>query len=141
MISSSQKPFFVSSRFLRTFSVRIPRHVIIDQLLNTNDPICIQFAFQMASDIAKRCFESRQKITGIADDHNIVLWVLQHYFLNQNGCKWKVIATKAEIYHRNPTVRLKIPGKRFFEFRNPNFCFVQIIVFDFSYLPVAAAGT
>ena len=28
-----------------------------------------------------------------------------------------------------------------FEIRMTNFCYIQVIVFDFSYLPVAAVGT
>ena len=41
---------------------------------------------------------------------------------------------------RIPTVKLKIPGKSIFEIRIPNFCYIQVIVFDLSYLPVAAVG-
>ena len=32
-------------------------------------------------------------------------------------------------------------GKNIFEIRIPNFCYIQVIVFDLSYLPVAAIGT
>ena len=42
---------------------------------------------------------------------------------------------------RIPTVKLKIPGKSIFEIRIPNFCYIQVIVFDLSYLSVAAVGT
>ena len=42
---------------------------------------------------------------------------------------------------RIPPVKLKIPGKVTFEIRIPNFCYIQVIVFDLSYLPVAAVGT
>ena len=38
---------------------------------------------------------------------------------------------------RIPTVKLKIPGKS----RIQKFCYIQVIVFDLSYLPVAAVGT
>ena len=38
---------------------------------------------------------------------------------------------------RIPTVKLKIPGKS----RIQKFCYIQVIVFDHSYLPVAAVGT
>ena len=31
---------------------------------------------------------------------------------------------------RIPTVKLKIPGKSIFEIRIPNFCYIQVIVFD-----------
>ena len=42
---------------------------------------------------------------------------------------------------RIPTVELKIPGKIIFEIRNHKFCYIQVIDFDLSYLPVAAVGT
>ena len=38
-------------------------------------------------------------------------------------------------------MKLKIPGKGTFEIRIPNFCYIQVIVFDLSYLPVTAVGT
>jgi len=38
-------------------------------------------------------------------------------------------------------VKLKIPGKSIFQIRNQNFGYIQVIVFDLSYLPVAAIGT
>ena len=31
-------------------------------------------------------------------------------------------------------------GKSIFEIRIPNFCYIQVIVFDLSFLPVAAVG-
>ena len=31
-------------------------------------------------------------------------------------------------------------GKSIFEIQNPDFCYIQVIVFDLSYLPVAAVG-
>ena len=39
------------------------------------------------------------------------------------------------------TMKLKIPGKKHGKIRIPNFCYIQVIVFDLSYLPVAAVGT
>ena len=42
---------------------------------------------------------------------------------------------------RIPTAKLKISGKNIFEIRIRNFCYIQVIVFDLSYLPVAAVGT
>ena len=42
---------------------------------------------------------------------------------------------------RIPAVKLKILGKNIFKIRIPNFCYIQVIVFDLSYLPVAAVGT
>ena len=42
---------------------------------------------------------------------------------------------------RIPTVKLEIPGKSIFEIRIQNFCYIQVIVFDLSYLPVAAVGS
>ena len=41
---------------------------------------------------------------------------------------------------RIPTVKLEIPGKGIFEIRNQNLCYIQVIVFDLSYLLVAAVG-
>ena len=41
------------------------------------------------------------------------------------------------IQNRIQTVKLKIPRKS----RIPNFCYIQVIVFDLGYLPVAAVGT
>ena len=38
---------------------------------------------------------------------------------------------------RIQAVKLKIPGKT----RITNFCYIQVIVFDIGYLPVAAVGT
>ena len=32
-------------------------------------------------------------------------------------------------------------GKKHGKSRIPNFCYIQVIVFDFSYLPVVAVGT
>ena len=66
----------------------ILKYVVIDQLLNTSDPACIEFAFKMASDIVKKCSESGTKVNNIDEDFNIVLRVLQYYFLNQNICKF-----------------------------------------------------
>ena len=43
-------------------------------------------------------------------------------------------------YGRIPTVKLKIPGKLFLN-TNPEFLYIQVIVFDLSYLPVAVVGT
>ena len=45
------------------------------------------------------------------------------------------------IVTRIPTAKLKIPGKSIFKTRNQNFYYIQVIVFDFSYRPVAAIGT
>ena len=45
---------------------------------------------------------------------------------------------------RIPTVKLKIPGKNIFQIRIPNFCYIQVIVFDLlttGYLPVGAVGS
>ena len=38
-------------------------------------------------------------------------------------------------------MKLKIPGKKHGKSRIPNFCYIKVIVFDFSYRPVAAVGT
>ena len=39
------------------------------------------------------------------------------------------------------TVKLKISGKSMENSRIPNFYYIQVIVFDLNYLPVAAVGT
>ena len=44
---------------------------------------------------------------------------------------------KSNTGSRIPTVKLKIPEKS----RIQKFCYIQVIVFDLSYLPVAAVGT
>ena len=41
---------------------------------------------------------------------------------------------------KDPDVGVENPGKGIFEIRIPNFCYIQVIVFDLSYLPVAAVG-
>ena len=51
------------------------------------------------------------------------------------------LVSKNMVWDRIPTVKLKIPGKSIFEIRNQNFCYIQVIVFDLSYLPVAAIWT
>ena len=42
---------------------------------------------------------------------------------------------------RTPDGEIKNSGKSIFEVRIRNFCYIQVIVFDLSYLPVAAIGT
>ena len=42
---------------------------------------------------------------------------------------------------RVSTVKSEIFGKSIFKIRNQNFCYIQVIVFELSYLPVAAVGT
>ena len=44
---------------------------------------------------------------------------------------------RIEILPRIPTVKLKIPGQS----RIQKICYIQVIVFDLGYLPVAAVGT
>ena len=39
-----------------------------------------------------------------------------------------------------PSGEIENSGKSIFEIRIPNFCYIQVIVFDLSYLPVAAVG-
>ena len=41
----------------------------------------------------------------------------------------------------DPDGEIENSGKSIFEIRIPTFCYIQVIVFDFSYLPVAAVGT
>ena len=42
---------------------------------------------------------------------------------------------------QDPDGEIENSEKGIFEIRIPNFCYIQVIVFDLSYLPVAAAGT
>ena len=48
---------------------------------------------------------------------------------------------KEKLYNQNPDGEIKNSGKSIFEIRIPNFCYIQVIFFDFSYLSVAAVGT
>ena len=42
---------------------------------------------------------------------------------------------------QDPDGEIENSGKSIFEIRIPNFCYIQVIVFDLGYLPVAAVGT
>ena len=42
---------------------------------------------------------------------------------------------------QDPDGEIENSGKSIFEIRIPNFCYIQVMVFDPSYLPVAAVGT
>ena len=42
---------------------------------------------------------------------------------------------------QDPDGGIENSGKSIFEIRIPNFCYIQVIVFDLNYLPVAAVGT
>ena len=48
--------------------------------------------------------------------------------------------SKFLVLGRFPTIELKFQEKHF-EIRISSFCYIQVIVFDLSYLPVAAIGT
>ena len=41
----------------------------------------------------------------------------------------------------DPDGEIENSGKSIFKIRIPNFCYIQVLVFDLSYLPVAAVGT
>ena len=43
-------------------------------------------------------------------------------------------------WYKDPDGEIENSGKSIFETRIPNFCYIQVIVFHFSYLPVAAVG-
>ena len=43
--------------------------------------------------------------------------------------------------NKDPDGEVENPGKSIFEIRNQNFCYIQVLVFDVDYLPVAAVGT
>ena len=55
--------------------------------------------------------------------------------------EWDEIRKFKIISPRIPMVKLKIPGKCIFKIQNQNFCYIQVIVFDLSYLPVEADRT
>ena len=42
---------------------------------------------------------------------------------------------------QDPEDEIENSGRSIFEIRIPNFCYIQVIVFDLSYVPVAAVGT
>ena len=42
---------------------------------------------------------------------------------------------------QDPDGEVEKPGKSIFEIRNQNFCYIQVIIFDLSNLPVAAVRT
>ena len=42
---------------------------------------------------------------------------------------------------QDPDGEIENSGKSIFEIPIPNFCYIQVVVFDLSYLPVAAVGT
>ena len=42
---------------------------------------------------------------------------------------------------KDPDGGIENSGKKRGKIRIPNFCYIQVIVFDLSYLPVAAVGT
>ena len=53
----------------------------------------------------------------------------------------KAIIAWAEALYWDPDGEIENSGKSIFEIRIPNFFYIQVIVFDLSYLPVAAVGT
>ena len=66
------------------------------------------------------------------DSYKLCCYVISVYFWPSSWLK---------VQARIPTVKLKIPGKGIFEIRNENFCYIQVIVFDLRYLPLAVVGT
>ena len=44
-------------------------------------------------------------------------------------------------HNYDPDGEIETSEKSIFEIQIPNFCYIQVIVFDLSYLPVAAVGT
>ena len=88
-----------------------------------------------------------QLIYGVTDvilncQSKLILKVIQGH--QGEKSHWHVTTHKSENVFRSarriPTVKSKIPGK-LFPSRIQNFCYIQVIVFDLSYLPVAAVGT
>ena len=82
-------------------------------------------------------FETNKKITtGSCEE-----WGYKNLFYSENHTlqyvddQSTIVDTTQE--NRIQTVKLKIPRKS----RILNFCYIQVIVFDLGYLPVAAVGT
>ena len=48
---------------------------------------------------------------------------------------------EAQTRKKDPDGEIENSGKSIFEIQISNFCYIQVIVFDFGYLPVAAVGT
>ena len=61
------------------------------------------------------------------------------------GVTTKMVPRQGVLYFRltaqDPDGEIENSEKRIFEIRIPNFCYIQVIVFDLSYLPVAVNGT
>ena len=73
-------------------------------------------------------FKRADDTYNVAADMVDLLWVPDSFFIDEIGTGLRI-----------PTVKLKIPEKHG-KSRIPNFCYIQVIVFDLSYLPVARLG-
>ena len=75
--------------------------------------------------------------------NNSLIPQIRFYFQLQpllNRCI-KEIGDPPAIYFWDPDGEIENSGKSIFEIRIPNFYYIQDIVFDLSYLPVATIGT
>ena len=74
-------------------------------------------------------FKRADDTYNVAADMVDLLWVPDSFFIDEIGTGLRI-----------PTVKLKIPEKHG-KSRIPNFCYIQVIVFDLGYLSVAPIGT
>ena len=61
-----------------------------------------------------------------------------------NSFQWKIILTSAQVINfgaQDPDGEIENSGKSIFEIPIANFCYIEVIIYDLSYLPVAAVGT
>ena len=56
----------------------------------------------------------------------------------KNAVFWNILK---DFLRLDPDGEIENSGKSIFEIRIQNFCYIQVIVFGLSYLPVAAVGT
>ena len=72
--------------------------------------------------------------------HKQVLGALYQYAWLKNvqpyRLDWKIMGS-----NQDPDGEIENSGKKYQKIQIPNFCYIQVIAFDLSYLPVAAVGT
>ena len=115
--------------------------------LNKNEVRCPKngswryFISQIVSFVKPRLF-SQTEISSLFRFRRDLSFQLSDCFIMKNFLEFAFYLSCHERGEesRIPTVKLKIPGKGIFEIRNQNFCYIQVIIFDLSYLPVAAVG-
>ena len=63
------------------------------------------------------------------------------YIAHQRYSHWRKQSMVSHFVKQDPDGEIENYGKSIFEILNQNFCYIQVIVFDLSYLPVTAVGT